>query len=96
MPVGVVLDFKGASIDQYEQIQRELNAIPGGPMPDLAKGGIFHWVTQTDDGFKAVDVWETREDFENFVRNTIAPTAQKIGLPNQPEITFYEIYNYHN
>jgi hypothetical protein len=40
-----------------------MSLTPGGATPS---GAISHWVAQTDDGMRVVDVWETREAYDQF------------------------------
>jgi hypothetical protein len=90
MAVGVILNFSGATLDQYDQVIEKMGFSKegsGGP------GGLFHWVTVTDDGIRVTDVWQTREDFERFGQEQIGPYTREVGMP-QPEITFYEVHNY--
>jgi hypothetical protein len=91
MAVGVVLEFKGGTLDQYDQIVEKMGFTPKGP---AAPGGIFHWVTKTDEGLRVTDVWESREVFEKFAEEKIGPITQDVGVPNPPEIKFYEVHNY--
>jgi hypothetical protein len=92
MAVAVILEFgDGATLDQYDQVLEKMGfgreTTGGGP------GGLFHWVTKTDDGFRVTDVWETKEDFDKFAEEQIVPYSQEVGLP-QPQIEFIEVYNY--
>ena len=91
MPVAVQLDFEGASLDQYDEIGEMLGTLPGGPANPLE---LFHWVMGTADGFRVVDVWETREAFERFAQEKLIPIFQEVGVPRPPQIQFFEIYNY--
>ena len=91
MAVAVQQDFSGATLDQYNQVVEKMGFTPGGPG---APGGIFHWVINTDDGIRVVDVWETREQFERFAQEQIIPYAQEAGFPGQPDVSFYEVHNY--
>ncbi len=91
MAVGVVLDFKGATLDQYDQVIEKMGLQLGKP---LSQGGLAHWVTKTDDGIRVYDLWETREEFEKFAQEQIGPFAQEAGFPNQPEITFHPAHNF--
>jgi hypothetical protein len=91
MAVGVVLDFEGATLDQYDQVIEKMGFTPGGAG---APGGLFHWVTKTDDGIRVTDVWETREQFERFGDEQIGPITQEVGLPNPPQVSFYEVHNH--
>ena len=91
MPIAVQLDFKQSTLDQYDQVVKLMGFEPGGRG---APGGLFHWVTAIDDGFRVTDVWETREVFEQFAVEHIVPLAQQAGLQREPEITFFEIHNH--
>ena len=91
MAIGVILDFPGGTLDQYDQVIQKMGLSLGGPMPD---GGISHWVTATDDGFRVTDVWESREQFDKFAEEQIGPYAQEVGIPGQPQMDFYDVHNY--
>ena len=90
MAVGVVMDFEGGTLDQYDQVIQKMGLERGGPMPD---GGIFHWVTQTDRGLHVTDVWESREQFDRFAQEQIGPYTAEVGL-SEPRIEFYDAHNY--
>lgn len=91
MAVAVELKFVGATLEQYDQVIEKMGLRPGGPG---APGGLFHWVTKTDDGFRVVDVWQTREQFEQFSLEQIGPFAAAVGVTTPPEVTFYDLHNY--
>ncbi len=91
MAVAVETFFRGATLDQYDQVIRAMGFSPGGPG---APGGLFHWVTGTKDGVRIVDVWETREQYERFAEEQIGPLSQEAGVPGRPDVTFYEVHNY--
>lgn len=60
MPIAVEMTFRGATLDQYDQVIESMGLVQGGPMPD---GGISHWVTATDDGFSPKKVGAARLNF---------------------------------
>jgi hypothetical protein len=91
MPVGVVLDFPGGTLEQYDRVIELMNLTPGGRG---APGGMFHWVTKTDNGIRVTDVWETREQFEQFAEEQIGPYTQQAGIPAPPDVTFHDVHNY--
>jgi hypothetical protein len=91
MAVAVVLEFKNGTLEQYDQVIERMGFEPGGPG---GPGGLFHWVTATDDGIRVTDVWETREQFEQFAETKIGPITQEVGIAGPPEITMYEVHNY--
>lgn len=90
MAVGVVMDFEGGTLDQYDQVVGKMGLTSGGPMPP---GGISHWATATDNGVRVTDVWESREQFESFAQEQIGPYAAEAGLA-APQPTFYEVHSY--
>jgi hypothetical protein len=90
MAVGVVMDFEGGTLDQYDQVVQKMGLTPGGPTPP---GALFHWVTATDNGVRVTDVWESREQFERFAQEQIGPLSAEVGL-SEPQPTFYEAHNY--
>jgi hypothetical protein len=91
MAVAVEMNFRGATLDQYDQVIEAMGFTPGGPG---GPGGLFHWVTKTDDGIRVVDVWESKEQYEHFAQEKIAPLSQQAGFPSPPEITFHDVHNY--
>ncbi len=91
MPVGVQLDFKGATLEQYDQVIEKMGFRPGGPG---APGGLFHWVTKTNDGMRVIDVWDSKEVFERFAQEKIGPITQEVGILGPPETQFFEVHNY--
>jgi hypothetical protein len=92
MAVAVQLDFRGATLEQYDQINETIGLLPGGP--PAAPQEIFHWVMKTDDGFRVVDVWESREAFERFAEEKLGPICQEVGVADPPEIQVFEVHNY--
>jgi hypothetical protein len=87
MAVGLILDVKGSTLDQYDQILEKMDL--GGKAPP---GAIFHWVAATDDGWRVIDVWEDRATFDKFAEEKIGPISAEVGAP-QPEITEYAVHN---
>ena len=91
MAIGVQLEFSGVTLDQYDELVKQMGFTPGGKGEP---GGLFHWVTKTDDGIRVIDVWESKEVFEKFAQEKIGPLSQKAGITTQPDITFYDVHNY--
>jgi hypothetical protein len=91
MAIGVQLDFIGATLDQYDEAIERMGLLPGGPS---APEELFHWVTKTDDGIRVVDVWESREAFDQFMSVRFEAVAPEIGMDDPPEIQFFEVHNY--
>lgn len=90
MAIAVVLDFPDGTLEQYDQIVGKMGFSPGGAG---APGGLFHWVTKTDDGIRVTDVWESAEQFQQFAQEKIGPITAEFGI-GEPTVTFHEVHNY--
>jgi hypothetical protein len=91
MAIAAVLEFEGATLDQYDQVIQRMGFSPSGPG---GPGGLFHWVEKTDSGIRVTDVWESKDHFEKFAAEQIGPHTQAVGVPGPPKITFHEVHNY--
>ena len=91
MAIAVVLDFDGATLEQYDEVNAKLGFEPFGK---ARPGCLFHWVTATASGVRIVDVWESKEQFEKFGEEQIGPTAQAAGVPNAAQMQFLDVHNY--
>ncbi len=91
MAVAVEMNFRGATLDQYDQVIVAMGLTPGGSTPP---GAISHWVAGTDDGLRVVDVWETREAYDRFAEEQIGPATREAGFTEAPETTFYDVHNH--
>ena len=92
MAVAIEMDFKGATLEQYDEVMK-LMGLADGTRP-LPAGAIFHWVAKTDDGIRVVDVWETREAFDQFAAEQIGPFTQQAGIAAPPETTYRDVHNH--
>jgi hypothetical protein len=91
MAVAVQLDFEGATLGQYDEMNEMIGSLPGSPPPP---DEIFHWVMGTDEGFRVIDLWASREAFEQFERAKLRPIYEEVGIPHLPKIQFFEVHNY--
>ena len=91
MAVAVEMNFRGATIEQYDQILQKMGLTPAGSTPREA---ISHWVAETDDGMRVVDVWDSREAYDRYAQEKIGPYSAEAGITEPPEVRFYEVHNY--
>ncbi len=91
MAVAVILDFPGATLEQYDQVIERMGFSKGGVGPPEI---LFHWITKTEEGTRVVDVWETREAFERFAEEKIGPITKEVGVPGPPRTRFCDVYSY--
>jgi hypothetical protein len=89
--IAVVVEFPGATAEQYDQVIAKLGLTPVGA---ATPGQLSHWVNITDEGTRITDVWESRETFEKFAQERMVPAVTEVGVPGPPKMTFYNVYNY--
>jgi hypothetical protein len=65
---------------------------PGGASPP---GAISHWAAKTDDGIRIVDVWESKEAYEQFAAEEIGPHMREAGITGAPERRIYDVHNFY-
>ena len=83
MAVVVIQEFE-ATPEDYEKVNEKI----GDAAPE---GLIVHTVTDLGgDKWKLVDVWESAEDFQNFVQNTLIPAIAEVN-PDAPQAPQPEI-----
>ncbi len=92
MAVAVDLNFPGAKHGGPVRRSRRSDWSWGHGHP-TCWGRAFHWAAVTSDGVRVVDVWDSREQFEQFSQERIVPAVQQVGMP-APEIQFFDIHNY--
>jgi len=90
MAIAAVLTFRGGTLERYDALLARLGFQAGGPGPP---GGLFSWVTATDEGLLVTGVWESKRDFEQFATE-FGSFAAEVGVREPPRITFHEVHSY--
>lgn len=83
MAIAFMLDFPTMTPEQADTLVQSLD-LGGKP----AAGQIFHVDGPWQGGVRIVDVWESQEAYETFIRERLGPAFAKIGLdapPPQPQ-----------
>lgn len=93
MAIARVFEGKGWSTGDYEELISRLVDKLGLESGQSAEGVLFHWAASTEEGMRAVDVYETREAADRLANTAIGPIAGELGL-TLPEITEYEVHNF--
>ena len=74
MTVATILEFPGVTRELYEAVGATLG--PTGP-----DGILYHACGPTADGWRIMDIWESREAFDRFVDDTYLPAMAAAGGP---------------
>ena len=87
MAVVVIQEFE-ATRDEYEQVDAKIGDTPH-------EGLIVHAVSDLGgDKWKVVDVWESAENYQNFVQNQLIPAIAEVN-PDAPQAQEPEIREVH-
>ena len=92
MAVAIEMNFKGATIDQYDQVIEKMG-LTGGSRPSSRRD--LDWVAKTDEGIRVVDVWETKKNvFDRFAADQDGPLHPRAGIDEEPEMRIYDVHNH--
>jgi hypothetical protein len=91
MAACLFMHFPGVDASTYETVLEKLGL--RDPNPDWPKGFISHVAGFGSDGLYVVDVWQSKQDFEDFVENRLRPAFEDFGGLPQPNITTFEVHN---
>jgi hypothetical protein len=84
VPVLMLLEMEGASIETYERLN-EIMGIHGDA--DAPEGLIEHVAAEDENAVVIADVWESAEAFENFVETRLGPALAEAEAPEaQPQL----------
>ena len=96
MAIAVQLDFKGATLEQYDQVMREFGlALHDDSGPNWRKGIIRHVAGgRPDGGWTVVDIWESQDAFDRFFNDRLGPAFGAVGTLPQPAIAPFAVHNH--
>jgi hypothetical protein len=81
MAVFMLLEWDGVTKEQYETVRHTVNWEGNPP-----KGGKFHVAAFTPKGLRVTDVWESREDFQDFVEKRLMPGTKEAKIAGEPHV----------
>ena len=89
MTVVSTLDVSGRTAPEYRAVMDELG------VERRPEGGIYlHLTTPTDFGYRIVEIWDQKENFDRFVERRLAPANEAIGVDRATEITVTPLHNF--
>ncbi|MGY1642037.1 hypothetical protein ACI782_13040 [Geodermatophilus sp. SYSU D00703] len=91
MTWGVVIDVP-APVEVYDAVHAEVVRRVGG----TAEGLLVHLARATPTGFQVVEVWDSREQYERYDREVVAPVVAELSAggpppPGEPASTEFEV-----
>jgi hypothetical protein len=87
MKYGVRVEVPGLTAERYSGMHSIV-----GPKSLATPGFIFHLAGPTQDGWYMIDVWESKEEYDRFMRDVIMPMMPPGGP--QPKVEEFEVHTF--
>jgi hypothetical protein len=89
MAVGIRITLPGVSVEEFDRIDAAVNA-----RDDHPDGLIFSASGPVDGGWRVLDFWDSRAQFDTFIAERVGPAVAAAGSTAQPEIEEFPIHEY--
>jgi hypothetical protein len=92
VPIGLRAKFEGGTQEQYDAIHGRMNVDADPP-----QGMIFHMAGPVDGGWGVIDVWESRDAFDQFFASRLQPAIQELGdrtFQSPPDIREFPVHHF--
>ncbi len=83
---GVVADIE--HLDRDPAVVRAAAVAVAGAVAEIDPVFVEE-AADSSDGSLRVDIWETAEDYQNFVENRLVPGMASLGLTREPLVEIY-------
>jgi len=89
MTTGIVAEFNNLDERRYERVNELLNLYQNPP-----KGLLLHSAGPIPGGWRVVDIWESREAFDQFFKDRLSGALKQAGVTEPPtKQDFFPIHN---
>jgi hypothetical protein len=90
MAIAVDMIYTVSGMDTYHKACSHMG-FSGGEHP--GPGILFHWVEPVARGFVVHEVWDSEEQFNEFLEGELLPLSVALGT-EEPEITVRSVEHY--
>jgi hypothetical protein len=88
MTIAMMVDNPQGSQDTYDKVRKELGL-------EKPAGGIFHVAGPSPNGgWRVIEVWESEQDAQRFVKTRLLPAFAAVGAPAPPSPEFWPVHGY--
>jgi len=91
MPAGLILQFTGTGLDDYNRVNGLLGLDQQAGTGDWPAGILSHTAGVSDGGLVVVEVWESRDAQGRFMQERLGPALQKGGVTAVPTVTWFDV-----
>jgi hypothetical protein len=83
------------TIDVYDMPSSEYRAVLDrmGVETRPEPGIYLHITAQTDFGYRIIEIWDSKEGFEEFAQRRMLPALRDLGIDRKTEITVKALHN---
>jgi hypothetical protein len=82
------LDITGLTPEEYRAILDKM-----GVETRPAAGIFLHLTTTTDVGYRVVEIWDSKEGFEEFIDKRLGPASKALGVDRKTDISITPLHN---
>jgi hypothetical protein len=82
------LDVIGITPEEYRALLDEM-----GVETRPAAGIYLHLTAGTDFGYRIIEIWDSKEGFEQFLAQRLEPATKKLGIERKTDITIVPLHN---
>jgi hypothetical protein len=72
--VGIIMEFEGFKPENYDAVAQQINWPQNWP-----EGLTFHVAGSSEDGMRIVEIWDSREQHDRWMQDTIQPAIQAVA-----------------
>ena len=95
MPAGLVLQFTGTGLAEYDRVNALLGIDQKSNTGNWPAGLLCHAGGTADDGNLVVmEVWESRDAQGRFMQERLGPALQQGGITAVPTVTWVDLVSY--
>jgi hypothetical protein len=83
------LDITGLTPEEYRAVLDKMS------VETRPAAGIFlHLTTATDFGYRIVEIWDSKEGFEEFLQKRLVPASKALGIERKTAISITPLHNF--
>ena len=90
MAVCIIMEFAGMNAERYEALMNQLRL--RGVNPAFPNGVVSNVVGFTGDSAFVVNVWDSKQLFEDFLANRLTLALEAVGGLPRPRVTTFDVY----
>jgi hypothetical protein len=80
-----ILEFDGFGEAVYDKVNEILGIDQSTDEGDWPAGLVSHSAGPIEDGWIVIEVWETREDQDEFMKSRLGPALHQAGVDKPPK-----------